>query len=188
MNGHQKQQEQSRQMIEDAFFSRLREKEYAKITVSELTERATVARRTFYRLYERKEDVILHYFERLFALYYQEHTTLQRYDVERIAKEYFTFWYSYREPLLLLQKNGLDYMIYSAISNASEKIVKHRIPDVKLEQDLDLHFFIDYSTGGFLQLLCRWLQQGMEGDPEEYARAVGASIKKYIDPVPKEWV
>ena len=91
-------------MIEDAFFSLLREKEYTRITVSELAERATVARRTFYRLYERKEDVILHYFERLFALYYQEHNTLQRYDVERIAKEYFTFWYSYREPLLFFRK------------------------------------------------------------------------------------
>ena len=180
MNGHQKQQEQSRQMIEDAFFSLLREKEYTRITVSELTERAEVARRTFYRLYGRKEDIILHYFERLCANYYQEHSTLQCYDVEQIAKEFFTFWYSHRESLLLLQKNGLDYMIYSAISNASEKIVKHRIPDENIVQDSDLQFFIDYSTGGFLQLFCRWLQQGMEGDPAEYARAVGASIKKYL--------
>ena len=79
-----------------------------------------------------------------------------------------------------------DSDFYKWIEAVAYSLAQH--PDEKLEQDLDLHFFIDYSTGGFLQLLCRWLQQGMEGDPEKYARAVGASIKKYIDPVPKEWV
>ena len=52
MNGHEKQKEQSRQMIENALFELLEEKEYSAISVSEIVKRADVARRTFYRLYD----------------------------------------------------------------------------------------------------------------------------------------
>ena len=50
MNGHQKQKEQSRRMIEDALFLIMEEKPYAQITVSEIAKTADVSRRTFYRM------------------------------------------------------------------------------------------------------------------------------------------
>lgn len=73
MNGHQRQREQSGRMIEEALFSLLEKKGFEAITVSELVKRADVARRTFYRLYDRKEDVLHCYFQRLCEDYKQAH-------------------------------------------------------------------------------------------------------------------
>lgn len=65
MNGHQKQKEESKEMIEEALFALMQEKSYSKIAVTEIVERAGVARRTFYRLYDGKDDVINSYFNKL---------------------------------------------------------------------------------------------------------------------------
>ena len=65
MNGHQKQKEQSRRMIEEALFLIMEEKPYAQITVSEIAKTADVSRRTFYRMYHEKDEVLHCYFESL---------------------------------------------------------------------------------------------------------------------------
>ena len=44
--------------IADALLSLMREKPYAKISVSELCKRAQVSRQTFYTLFESKDNVI----------------------------------------------------------------------------------------------------------------------------------
>ena len=46
--------------------------------------------------------------------------------------------------------------------------------------------FSDYSSGGFLMLLYRWLEEGMEGTPEDYAAKVCAALMKFIRPVSEE--
>ena len=65
MNGHQKQKEQSGRMIEGALLELMEEKSYAQITVSEIVKRADVSRRTFYRLYGEKDEVLRCYFNKL---------------------------------------------------------------------------------------------------------------------------
>lgn len=181
MNGHQKQKEQSRQMIERALFTLMGEKDYAKITVLEIVERADVARRTFYRLYKRKEDVIESYLSRLCDMYQTQYSALEGYDINRISREYFAFWYQYRDLLLLLHGHGLDYMVYDKIGLASEDVVKRRIGDKELAMSIEIDYFVDYTAGGFMNLLCRWIRSGMNETPEEYAAKVSKAIMKFIN-------
>ena len=112
MNGHERQKEQSRQMIENAFFELLREKEFSQITVSEIVKRADVARRTFYRLYEKKESVIAVYFQNLCEEYKNGHAQIESYDLKQVAKDYFEFWYTQRDKLLAFYRAGLQDLLY----------------------------------------------------------------------------
>lgn len=112
MNGHQKQKEQSGRMIEDALFLIMKEKPYAEISVSEITRKADLSRRTFYRLYKEKDEVLQRYFDRLCQEYCGQAPLLEKYDISQIAGEYFNFWYQYRETLLLMHRCGMDEMLY----------------------------------------------------------------------------
>lgn len=179
MDGHQKQREQSGKMIETALFELMKEKSFEQITVSEIVKRADVARRTFYRIYTGKEDVIHCYFGKLCRSYRNSYPALERYDFRRIAEDYFDFWYQYREILLLMHRCGLEEMLYFEIINASEGIVKNRIGQREMQNGQEADIFACYSTGGFLLLLHRWLVQGMKDTPEEYARKVSMAILKY---------
>ena len=97
MDGHQRQREQSGRMIETALLELMREKEFAQITVSEIAKKADVGRRTFYRLYTGKEDVLHCYFDKLCQNYRDICPVLNKYDIDQIAGEYFGFWYQHRD-------------------------------------------------------------------------------------------
>lgn len=142
MNGHQMQKEQSRKMIQDALFGLMEEKSFAQISVSEIVEKADVARRTFYRLYYDKMDVIRFYFRELCREYGRRYRPLQSYDIGRIAKEYFGFWYQYREFLLLLHRSALDDVLYYEISRASAEVVENRIGSGEAKMAAGVEYFI----------------------------------------------
>ncbi len=178
MDGHKKQREQSARMIETALFELMEEKAFNEITVSEIVKRADVARRTFYRLYNRKEDVLHRYFGKLSRDYGNTYPALDKYDLKQIGSDYFKFWYQHREFLLLMNQSGLGEMIYYEISRASEEIVKKRIGCEKVRNGQDVRFFAYYSTGGFILLLHHWIIDGMKETPEQYAQQVSCAILK----------
>ena len=80
MDGHKRQREQSAKMIEDALFELMKEKDFARITISEIAKRADVGRRTFYRLYTGKEEVLHAWFDKLCREYKDSYPPLARYD------------------------------------------------------------------------------------------------------------
>lgn len=180
MNGHQKQKEQSRKMIQAALVELMEEKSFAQITVSEIVERADVARRTFYRLYEGKLDVLRSYFNELCQDYCGRYEPLKSYDVGQIAGEYFGFWYQYRDFLLLMHKCGLDDVLYYELSRASMEVVEKRIGSREDKSAPGLEYFASYSAGGFLNLLHRWVMDGMRETPEKYAEKVREALLRYM--------
>ncbi len=182
MNGHQRQKEQSARMIEEALLKLMREKSYNQITVSEIAERADIARRTFYRLYKEKDEVLHGYFGRLCKEYQSKSPVLEKYDLLQIAGEYFSFWYQYRDFLMQMHRCGLEQLLYYEISQASEEVVRNRIGDRQIEDFSDFRYFADYSAGGFLLLLRRWIMEGMKESPEQYAGKVSKALMKFIDP------
>lgn len=182
MDGHKRQRERSAKMIEEALFGLMREKDLAQITVSEIVRRADVARRTFYRLYGGKEDVIYSHFDRLCQEYRATYPVLEDYDLGQIAQDYFGFWYQHREFLLLMERRGCWGMLYDGISRVSEDIVKNRM-DLGEVDGADVGLFACYSAGGFLLLLHRWIGEGMREEPERYAKRVSQSIARFIEPV-----
>ncbi len=181
MNGHQKQREQSGRMIEEALFSLMEKKPYAQITVSGITRRADISRRTFYRLYSGKDEVLCRYLEKLCRKYQSEIHPLDRYDVSRIALDYFTFWYQYKDFLLLMHRQGLDEMVCGEISRLALSVIQSRIKDGGDLDSEEIEYFADYSAGGFTQLLWRWIAHGMQQEPQEYALAVSRSLRKFIN-------
>ncbi len=215
MNGHQKQRETSKRMIESALFALMEEMEFSQITVCRIVERADVARKTFYRLYHNKEDVMCQYFADLCNAYQASCRKLAHYDLRRIAEDYFGFWHQHRKLLLLLHRCGMDQMLYYEMTRVSMQIVKMRMEDggldgkpgmaepldlpewtdlpeqlgitarTELAEPLDsderpeLAYFADYSVGGFVNLLHRWVRSGMRETPGEYAQKVGDAILKF---------
>ncbi len=184
MNGHQKQKEQSVRMIEEALFELMEEKEYAQITVSEIVKRADISRRTFYRFYKEKDEVLRRYFGKLCQEYKRTAPVLACYEIPQIARDYFGFWYQYREFLLLMHKSGMDEMLYCEISRAAAEIVKGRVNGKEYKDTVEMEYFACYSAGGFGALLKRWIEEGMSEPPEEYAKKVSEGILQFIQPSP----
>ena len=182
MDGHKRQREQSAKMIEDELFALMREKVFTRITVSEVVKRADVSRRTFYRSYKGKEEVIRRYISRLCRDYRDIYPALGEYDMGRIAKDYFGFWYGHKDFLMLMEQCGLCEMLYYEISRVSEDIVRERMDCREAADMQDVKFFAYYSAGGFILLQHHWIMEGMKEAPERYAQRVSTSVLRFIRP------
>lgn len=182
MNGHQRQREQSAEMIEGALFALMEEKEFEQITVSEIVKRADVARRTFYRLYEGKQDVLRRHLKRLSEAYCESFPSMEIYDLQKIAEDFFGFWYAHRRLLLLLYKCGMEEMLFSEIGRVSPAVVRKRIGSDRLKKLPESEFFARYSAGGFLMLLHCWIAEGMQEAPKAYAEKISGALRIFIQP------
>ena len=54
---------QSQNMIADALFSLMKRKHFQQITVTEICDEAAIGRKTFYRNFDMKEDVLIAFTE-----------------------------------------------------------------------------------------------------------------------------
>ena len=90
MNGHQKQKEQSVRMIEEALFKLMEEKNYTQITVSEVAKRADISRRTFYRFYKERDEVLRCYLGKLCQEYQRTTLVLACYVSKVLKKPVFS--------------------------------------------------------------------------------------------------
>ena len=62
----------SRQWMQAALLELLAEQPYSQIQVAEITQRAGIARPTFYLHYRSKDELLLSYLDEIFAQFYAE--------------------------------------------------------------------------------------------------------------------
>lgn len=139
------------------------EKPYNEISVSDIVEKAGIARQTFYRSYNNKDDVILQFFEEHFKLH-----------LVKIAN---TFHEGKRDTFELTLPLGrvIKYAdIFKKILNsdaehlcyASARKNKKTINDLygeKVPKDIQIIFgyIINYRNYGATRLICDWIKDGM---------------------------
>ena len=158
----------SRAMIAQALFALLREKPYDEITVSELAARAQIARKTFYRNFSGKDEVLAGHLRTLceaFIARFREAPPATYYEFALIV---FGFWQPHAPLLRFLHAHGLFAYFERAFDRllpvAGSFFPCEALPDPALE-----HYTVEYVTGGFRQLLCAWLLSGAKEPPARMA-------------------
>ena len=104
---------QSRRMIADALAALLKRKPYSAITITELCREAAVGRKTFYRNFDAKEDVIDLILGELLEAYRKQSEGLSA--EERLAF-HFAFIREHVEFLTALYRNGLIALAHAKFS------------------------------------------------------------------------
>lgn len=98
-------------LIVDTMLVLLKDKNFSKITISELTKKAGVVRNTFYAHFECKEDVLMYYMYELFRERTQ--STSMHGDIEHIdfVELYFNIWADNIDFLCMLTDNQLLHLL-----------------------------------------------------------------------------
>lgn len=145
----------------DALLLLMRDKEYADITIGEITEKAGVNRSTFYRNFTFKDDIVKHYFNRIIfshiASLPQKPTSIQEYLLGM-----FSHYYGYKAELLLMYKARVTCIILETLNETFSSI--HA--DATRESQYATH----YHTGGIYNTFLLWFEGGMTEPPAEMAR------------------
>ena len=159
---------QTRQWLEEALFDLLAtKKSLQNISIAELSEHAQIARRTFYRYYHSKEEVLTNYLDRLIQYYIIELQTAKLTNFEDLVNLFFQYWSQYTEPLKILQDANLLVLIlqrsYDRLPTAYTTVIAPW--HITNSDQRQINYDIRFITGGLYNIFDEWLKGDYKAMP-----------------------
>ncbi len=155
--------EQSKQKMVQALLRVMEQYDYKEITVTQIAQEAQLSRKTFYRLFSGKDEILSLLFEGLFQECFgriQARNIRHYWDV---MQEFFDFWEERKELLFLLQKNGLLPRVFERSCQYAVQVFTFvRSEEVAESFALPLPYLLAYSVGGMHSMLLKWVENGMD--------------------------
>lgn len=155
--------EQSKEKISKALLSIMEQYDFQEITITQISQEARLSRKTFYRLFSTKTDVLNYYFESLYreCLILIKSRQVQHYwDVVQC---YFDFCEEHKSLLLLLKQHNLLTPLFEGSYKYSFHIFEYvRSKEVMDAFALPLPYLLAYSVGGMYSMLLKWVESGMD--------------------------
>lgn len=182
------EQNQTRKWIIEAIFRLLENKDYRDITISQISDKAGVGRRTFYRYFRTKDEVMEYTTKLLMDDLARTFIENQVDSLYSVALSYFQFWENYVDILLLLKKAHLLYFIEeplpSLIHGVAEKI--GHFPQELSPQKLALireqsKYEFAFKLAGFWSVTLIWCSEGNRKTPAEMSRLITDMLENKIE-------
>jgi len=159
-----RQIERTKSWIFDALMLLMDEKPYDKITVSDIADKAGVARPTFYRNFNDKDEVILQYLNRSFN---SELMSTEKNDKgDKPNNIILTFDITYliknqKNLKKILSTSEVEARIYRELQLYTLSLIKSYKKLLSAEEYLICHYKICYQITGSLKVLFDWFTNNM---------------------------
>lgn len=165
--------QEAKQKIISALFSLLGEKRFSEISVTDIIQKAGVARATYYRNFERKEDIIEAYLNN-FRKSLNPLLTADNYSSTTLVYENLVIRLRHiatqKEYILLLCQNGFMDFIQEE-SNRFAEIILGDMPNHSIER-----YNIYLVSGALLNLIIQWMKNDCKESPEDMANLISNKI------------
>lgn len=158
----------TRQLIMDTFIDLLSEKEFEKITINDIAERADINRGTVYLHYMDKYDLLDKCIEKYIELLVNHcanstNTTLDASAIQRVFEYLEKNFTIYK---LLLNNEGFEFFrsrLYVIIAQTVTEVIGKKSEDNKFSNGITTHFL----TSGFIGVLEWWINNSMPCSVQE---------------------
>ena len=170
--GENKQSERSKQWITDALFELMRHQPYAEITVKDITEKAGVARLTFYRNFESKDAIIQRKLQSLFDEYLNALSEKKSDTLEDALTVCYEYWRSEGIYTELITKNHLEMLLGPFFSSSLNAMLKAFHIEERLTAAQR-----SFLVGGLYFSMLDWVKDTRHLTAREMAEQVLAFIK-----------
>lgn len=174
MRDTSKRIQKTKDEIANALCSLLETEQYDVITIQEIADSCSVTRRTLYRHFKTKDEILHHCFKGCatqFSTYIATHAPK---DYREFCVVYFSFWIENMNMLTILNKSGIMYRFASEFESLV-MMMSSQIGHVSPEENAKLHenskykYHFAYRTAGFWHVTELWSQSSPLLSPEEMA-------------------
>ena len=172
--GNAERNEAARSAIVEALFTLMETERFSSISVLQIVEEAGVARMSYYRNFESKEQVIEAYVDRLHSelIAQSEKSAADAQGADGLLDEK-TLVHGFKHSL---ERMRVEKRKILALINAGFATTLQRMMDGYLEERLgDMparsieRYELYFASGALLNVLVNWLEQGAKEPPEEMA-------------------
>lgn len=144
----------TQEQIEKAMFNLLEKKPYAQVSIAEITRKADVSRTSFYRNYEKKDDVLAQF---LAEQYQKFITDINEHKLKTLREQlttYLNFFKQNPKLMKLLLNAGFEGTLLNLQTEYLNKLLQVYHPSLELP-----NYAIAYQSGGIYMLLVWWVKQ-----------------------------
>lgn len=164
---------QSKEWLLQALLILMDQKDFNKITVKEIAAKAGLDRKTFYRHFETREDILRFYADQACQDYIDALEIQHTLTTYTISKTYFSICQTYLSFFQMLEKHNLLIFLLQAFDAYLPAIHKLFAPDKAVDADVyHSEYALSFYTGGFWNISAKWIRDGAKRTPEEMARLV----------------
>lgn len=154
--------EQSKKSLTDALLKVMEQYDFKEITVTQISQEAKLSRKTFYRLFKNKEEILDQFLINIMNEFSQKIKDEEISDYWNIIRMYFDFWEEKKELLLLFKKNNLLFLLYEISYKYSFNIFNMVHSEKNFLKSSDsLPYILAYSIGGLHSMLIKWVEDDM---------------------------
>lgn len=168
---------QSQQMISDALLRLMEKEPFQSITITKICKEADIARKTFYRCYETKEDIIDFQLDQLYQDFERE---MLMCDHSQSLENFFAFKKKHSNYLILLRQHNLFHLHQEKFSSFVQKMIPIWSTD-SVEQE----YRRVYAMAGVIAIAARWMQRDFAESVEEIT-AITLRARDETIPIGKE--
>lgn len=168
----------SQKEITDALLVLMQDHPYNEITIKQILLESKLARKTFYRNFESKDDVLLSLIKHILDDYFDIVNNAKGNVLDTI----FDFADRNRELLMLLDKNDMLYVVLQSLNSFSGEMLGNQNKDLnpfsKLFEGLDQEYLIALNMGAVWNVISLWVHRGMKEGPESVKKTVGIYLNR----------
>lgn len=171
----------TRRLLRDALVSLILKKDFASITIKEITGRAEVAYITFYRHYESLDQLLMEVLdEGLAELMNHIETLAKQSDASALETEgRLIFEYiGQRADLfhILLKSQSVARIRKKVVRNISSVFQKSCVPLERLDNQVTINIASNHIATSLLSLIEWWLESNMKPSPTEMGKVYKSLI------------
>lgn len=166
----------SKKWMADALMALMEEKPFRKITIQELAERAQLDRRTFYRHFSSKEDVLNSYIKMLGDEYVAALLKNESISIPLCLQVFFEIADKHRAFLVQLRHNDLLMFVLNVFNQllpSVHNLIKERFNGIlSITHGDDIGYIFAFNMGGFWNILIKWIDENFSKTPVQLAEIV----------------
>jgi AcrR family transcriptional regulator len=170
-NANNRQVKRTRSWIFDALMALMDEKPYNEISVSDIVEKAGIARQTFYRSYSNKDDVIIQFFDNLFNLNPVKTENIFRDGGRDIVNSTIPLWQfvKYAGVLKKIVNTDTEHLLYHYCKKWEKTITDLYTGKLPEEKQLIFSYIVKYQCAGTMNIIIDWIKNDMSLPAEALA-------------------
>ena len=161
---------QSKQWLLNALLQLMNEKSYSEVTIKELTERAGLDRKTFYRHFKTKDEILDIPINEFFDKYVHAINNLPELTSYEVTKTYFNLCLQFIDFFKQLCAHGLQTIILLKLSKFLPILNDMFLTDPVYRKKSSWE--LTYEAGGIWNITIFWISNGSKETPDEMAKII----------------
>ena len=177
---------QTQEWIISALLNLMDKKNYREITIVDIASTAHIGRRTFYRYFKTKDDILVLYCSVILKDFAQKIRNKEEITLYSVSVSYFEFWNQHLDFLKLLRKSDMLYFVgdrlpefLAYVAVLVDHVMPQEIEDTMKRQD-SYYYAHYFNMGGYWSITTLWMEKENRETPEEMATIIESIIYRKL--------